>query len=344
MDDATPSSEVTPPSSPISASDLQLNSLAIVSEPEHVSESEPEHVSESEQEHVSEQEQEHVTEQEQVNKVNEDVNKVNEEEEEKAVSYHNGNLRFLGLNGNVKVFNGKEVVHDFVHAFPKDSSKVLQDLIKLHRNLPAVKNFRKRKYVLETDLLQLTAPSAKKAKTQELVEKLKKLMDRDVRTGLCRLPQDEVELFLEDYCEKNLSTYTVWKDSHVDFQAIDFIEEERKLDEGSTLSEAIHAVKSYSSHLKKSESETLKSAYFVGKAVNICRTKFRQSWNDTLREFDFCENTLRNYENLYMFLVEYPRFLRVSISYTALVKYSKKIKIYMRENEDADRLWRNIEG
>lgn len=261
-----------------------------------------------------------------------------------AVSYHGGKLQFEGIQGSVQVYNGRDVIHDFVSVFPEDTSKVIKDLFKNYKNLPSVKKFRKRKFALESDLMNLSLPNPKKAKSAELVDKLKKIMDRDVRTGLCLLPRHEVSVFLEDYCVKNLASYQDWSKCHQDFEGLDFDKEENQLNKDSTLSDTINAVKRYSSHLKKSEAETMKAAYFVGKAVNLCRTKFRQSWNDTIEEFEFHENTLRNYENLYTFLVEFPRFLRVSISYTALVKYSKKIRSYFQEHEEEARLWRDMKG
>ena len=75
--------------------------------------------------------------------------------------------------------------------------------------------YRKRKFALESDLMNLSlhVPNPKKAKSAEVVDKLEKIMDRDVRTGLCLLPRHEVSVFLEDYCKtsKDSTLTCVWR-------------------------------------------------------------------------------------------------------------------------------------
>ena len=43
--------------------------------------------------------------------------------------------------------------------------------------------------------------------------------------------------------------------------------------------------------------------------------------------------TLARYQELYKFPVEFPRFFRVNISYTAILKYAKPIKTNLKLNK-----------
>ena len=52
--------------------------------------------------------------------------------------------------------------------------------------------------------------------------------------------------------------------------------------------------------------------------------------------------TLARYQELYKFLVEFPRFFRVKISYTALLKYAKPIKTKLKQDSAASALWKDL--
>ena len=56
------------------------------------------------------------------------------------------------------------------------------------------------------------------------------------------------------------------------------------------------------------------------------------------------KSTLQNYQNLYQFLADYPRFLRVRISYTALLKYSKKLVELFNANPELKAVWSDLEA
>lgn len=70
----------------------------------------------------------------------------------------------------------------------------------------------------------------------------------------------------------------------------------------------------------------MKIAYFVGRAVDCLRSKGSETWLSVAEQIGhgMTIKTLSKYQDLYRFLATFPRFLRVKISYTALLKNNKR--------------------
>ena len=78
--------------------------------------------------------------------------------------------------------------------------------------------------------------------------------------------------------------------------------------------------------------------------VDFLRGKGAETWNTIVKELGMGKTTLHNYQTLYKFLSDYPRFLRVRIAYTALLKYAKKLVELFNANSDLKAKWANLEA
>ena len=83
----------------------------------------------------------------------------------------------------------------------------------------------------------------------------------------------------------------------------------------------------------------MKIAFFVGKGVDCLRDKGAQTWNQVVDQIGMSKKTLQRYQTLYLFLSKYPRFLRVPICYTTLLKNAKKIEAKFKEDTALKCYW-----
>ena len=106
----------------------------------------------------------------------------------------------------------------------------------------------------------------------------------------------------------------------------------------------VDKAQNYAGRMVKSEAETMKFACCLGKAVHCLRSKGFQKWDSVVDTIGhgLSKKTLENYQQLYKFLHRYPRFLRVKISYTALLRYSKKIAAKFDDNADLRATWSSL--
>ena len=86
-------------------------------------------------------------------------------------------------------------------------------------------------------------------------------------------------------------------------------------------------------------------ACVVGHAVSRLRA-YGATWKEILQDVGqgLTDRTLKKYADLYVFCSTYPRFLRVRIAYTALLRYAPKFVEYFETNAVDEAFWKNIES
>ena len=132
---------------------------------------------------------------------------------------------FQGYSGAVKVYTAVDLLsslatHLKTHGY-HDASRAVKELGHQTKDLADWKSLR---MVQATDLfdLKFTKMPSKKTK-KDAGFKMKKAFERDFRSGLIGLRQNEVQMFLHDYCVNNLMKYEDWVSlkhtvAHLDFK------------------------------------------------------------------------------------------------------------------------------
>ena len=68
-------------------------------------------------------------------------------------------------------------------------------------------------------------------------------------------------------------------------------------------------------------------------------------WADVVKEmYPLKLESLKKYERFWKFVKEYPRFLRVQIGYSALLKYATKFDAYFKTHDEQARIWKNVDN
>ncbi len=254
---------------------------------------------------------------------------------------------FQGYSGAVKVYTAVDLLsslatHLKTHGY-HDASRAVKELGHQTKDLADWKSLR---MVQATDLFDLKFTKIPSKKTlKDAGFKMKKAFERDFRSGLTGLRQNEVQMFLHDHCVKNLMKYEDWVSMKHTVAHLNFKKEYARDFSKITSVGAKTAIKRYTKHLKRCESESFKSAFFLGKAVDALRTKHLASWQEICDkgEFELGERTLRTYQNFFRFVAKYPLFFRVSISYTSIAKYSKRLNTYFESHDEEASMWSDLD-
>ena len=153
-----------------------------------------------------------------------------------------------------------------------------------------------------------------------------------------------MEQFL-DWCEDNIIPFEEWRRTkHARELQISFAEESKSFDANTPTVLLVAKAKEYASRLVRSEAETMKIAFFVGRAVDCLRSKGTETWLSVVDQIGhgLSIKTLSKYQDLYRFLDAFPRFLRVKISYTALLKNAKKFTKKAKDDRELSVRWKSL--
>jgi hypothetical protein len=146
--------------------------------------------------------------------------------------------------------------------------------------------------------------------------------------------------FLSEYAPK-LWPYEEWLANTA--ETFDFGYETDRFNQDSSVQVLETALKEFIIRHKKSELESLKGAFFIGRAVHFLRGKSSLTWAQTADRLGIGKASLAGKEKLFRFLNDYPLFLRMPVPYTTLERYSADLIKYFKANPDVGAKWRNLE-
>ena len=178
---------------------------------------------------------------------------------------------------------------------------------------------------------------------QRTANHLLELFNKDYHLGRSRL--DDTLGFLQDYCEPRLIPTVEWRRTKEASELqLAFEAELNSFNKDTPFLDLAAKAKGYISFMARSEAETMKGAFFIGPVTDFLRGIGAETWNNIVKELGMSKTTLHSYQILYKFLAYYPRFLRVRIAYTALLKYSKKLVELFNANPELKAVWSDLEA
>jgi hypothetical protein len=198
-------------------------------------------------------------------------------------------------------------------------------------------------YVSVSELNSLKKLSNTQKKEGEGKLKKKKIVrvDNDLFTPsptLAKTP-DRI-LFL---CERDMMTYEEWLEIEVE-SFLNFADENKRLDANASLSDFQTGNQRYAKALRASNREMMKAVFFLGRSVFFMRTRQDLMWDEVLGSIkpSLSRTTLYGYEKIYVFVNKYPRFLRVTIGHSVLLKAIKPLEIFFSHNHAVAGVWTDL--
>lgn len=242
--------------------------------------------------------------------------------------------------GSVECVSGSTMIGKFCLAVKESGQPQLAETLILLASDIVPSSDLNAQWLRVSEVTALKRKTPKQKRVQELASRATALVrNRGYHTGASKL--DDFNAFWI-WCEENTLSHHEWiRTKEARELQVNFEEEMKSVTESTEVPSLIVRAQAISSRLVKSEAESTKMAFLLGRIVFFIRRNGAQTWNEVADQvgFGLTRRSLMRYQELFEFLNDYPRFLRTRISYTALLKYSKQIRKELESNHTKKTLW-----